>query len=312
MLNALRALLAGVFAAAVLMWPPPAPAQPAGDAVRETPGDGRAPGPGGPTAAAPFILALDPGHGGRDFGSRGPVALVEKDFTLRVAKLLARRLGRWPQVRVIFTRESDTEVSAVRRSAIANHNGASLLLSIQADASWRPNARGPSIMVAAPQRPPRVEGEGPDALALRWQRGQNIHLAASRRFALRLQERFTKIGGGRKPPIRSLLLRAIEGARMPAAYINLGVISTPEEAARLREMSGEDPYIEAIEAEIVHYAKLPALPPDPESGTPAVEGTPPGGKSVPSGEGISEAGAPSPAGGATPGAGAPTPAGGGN
>jgi len=97
---------------------------------------------------------------------------------------------------------------------------------------------------------------------------------------------------------------------MPAAYINLGVISTPEEAARLREMGGENPYIEAIEAEIVHYAKLPALPPEPESGAPAVEGTPPGGENVPRREGISEAGAPTPAGGATPGAGAPTPAGG--
>ncbi len=169
---------------------------------------------------------------------------------------------------MVFTRETDAEVSAVRRAAIANHNGAALLLSIQADASWRPNARGPSILVASPQRPPRVEGEASSALALRWQRGQNIHLAGSRRFALGIQERFAKIQSGRKPAIRSLHLRTLEGARMPAAYLSLGVISTPEEAARLREMDGENPYLAAIEAEIVRYAKLPEkIPGTGEPGT---------------------------------------------
>ncbi len=49
---------------------------------------------------------------------------------------------------------------------------------------------------------------------------------------------------------------------MPAAYISLGVISTPEEAARLREMDAENPYITAIEAEVVRYAGLPEKPPE--------------------------------------------------
>jgi N-acetylmuramoyl-L-alanine amidase len=190
-----------------------------------------------------------------------------------VVKLLAGRLGRRPEIKVVFTREADAEISAVRRAAIANHNGSALMLSIQADASWRPDARGPSIIVAAPQRPPRVEGEGADALALRWQRGQNINLAGSRRFALRLQERFAKLRGGVKPPIRSLLPRSLEGARMPAVYISLGVISTPEEAARLREIDEKSPYIAAIEAEVVRYAGLPEKLPEPTepTGTGAVK-----------------------------------------
>ncbi len=134
------------------------------------------------------------------------------------------------------------------------------MVSIHADASWRPNARGASILVAAPQRPPRVEGEAPQALALRWQRGQNVFLAESGRFAKGLQRRIREIQKGQPPPIRSLTLLALEGARMPAAYVSIGVISTPEEAARLRELKIEDPYLAALEAEIIRYAGLPERP----------------------------------------------------
>jgi hypothetical protein len=47
---------------------------------------------------------------------------------------------------------------------------------------------------------------------------------------------------------------------MPAAYVSIGVISTPEEAARLRELKIEDPYLAALEAEIIRYAGLPERP----------------------------------------------------
>ncbi|MEK6709700.1 MAG: hypothetical protein AABZ64_03895, partial [Nitrospinota bacterium] len=110
---------------------------------------------------------------------------------------------------------------------------------------------------------PRVEGEPSEAVALRWQRGQNVHLAGSLRFAQELQARFAAIPGAGKPPILTLPLQLLEGARMPAAYVSLGVISTPEEAARLRELNEENPYIAALEAEIVKFAGLPPLPPGP-------------------------------------------------
>ncbi len=214
----------------------------------------------GPTSAAPFILVLDAGHGGRDSGSKGPGSLLEKKITLQAAKLLVQRLKRYPEIKIVLTRDSDTEITAVHRAALANHNGAALMVSIHADASWRPNARGASILVAAPQRPPRVEGEAPQAVALRWQRGQNVYLADSGRFAKGLQNRFAEVQKGEKPPIRSLTLLALEGARVPAAYVSIGVISTPEEAAWLRELKIEDPYLAAIEAEIIRFAGLPERP----------------------------------------------------
>jgi len=230
----------------------PAPAAPA-----ITP---RAPGARPGDRAAGFLLVIDPGHGGRDEGSKGP-GVAEKEVTLKAAKLLGERLKRHEGITVLFTREDDTELTPVQRAAIANFNLASFFLSLQADASWRPGARGASILLSAPQRPPRVEGEPFEAVALRWQRGQNVHLAGSLRFAQELQTRFAAIPGAGKPPILTLPLQGLEGARMPAAYVSLGVISTPEEAARLRELDAENPYIVALEAEILRLAGLqPAAP----------------------------------------------------
>ncbi len=228
--------------------------------------------PGGPTASAPFVVVIDPGHGGRDAGSRG-AQLIEKDFALRAAGMLAALLSRRPEVKAILTREADTEMTAVQRASVANYNAASLFLTLHADASWRPGARGPVILVAAPRRPPRVAGEPAQAVAFRWQRSQNIHLASNRRFALGIQRRFAAIRPDEKPPLRILAVRDLEGARMPAAYVSLGVISTPEDEARLSETGEEDPYLTALAKEVLKFAGLTEdLPPKPPA---PVEAAPP-------------------------------------
>ena len=227
--------------------------------------------PGAPREAAPFVVVIDPGHGGRDAGSRGAL-LVEKDFALRAAGMLAALLARRPEVKAILTREADTEMTAVQRASVANYNAAALFLTLHADASWRPGARGPSIVVAAPRRPPRVAGEAARAVAFRWQRSQNIHLASNRRFALNLQRRFAAIRANEKPPVHILAVRDLEGARMPAAYVSLGVISTPEDEARLSEIAEEDPYLTALARAVLKFAglteELPPKPPTPEETTP--------------------------------------------
>jgi N-acetylmuramoyl-L-alanine amidase len=85
---------------------------------------------------------IDPGHGGHDAGTIGPNGLEEKDLVLdvgrRLGKLLEARLG----ADVVYTRNDDTFVPLETRTAIANQEQADLFVSIHANSSRDPDARG--------------------------------------------------------------------------------------------------------------------------------------------------------------------------
>lgn len=87
-------------------------------------------------------IVIDPGHGGHDTGTIGPNGLEEKDLVLEVArrlgKLLENRLG----AEVVYTRSDDTFIPLETRTAIANQEQADLFVSIHANSSSDPDARG--------------------------------------------------------------------------------------------------------------------------------------------------------------------------
>ena len=87
-------------------------------------------------------IVIDPGHGGHDTGTIGPDGLLEKDLVVdvgrRLGKLLETRLG----AEVIYTRKDDTFIPLETRTAIANQEQADLFVSIHANSSRDPNARG--------------------------------------------------------------------------------------------------------------------------------------------------------------------------
>ena len=87
-------------------------------------------------------IVIDPGHGGHDTGTIGPSGLMEKDLVLDVARrlgtLLSNRLG----ADVVYTRDDDTFIPLESRTAIANEEQADLFVSIHANSSDDPDARG--------------------------------------------------------------------------------------------------------------------------------------------------------------------------
>ena len=86
-------------------------------------------------------IVIDPGHGGHDPGAQSK-GLNEADLVLDVALRLQKLLLKSPGVEVVLTRSTDVFIPLEERTAIANRESADLFLSIHANASRNPSARG--------------------------------------------------------------------------------------------------------------------------------------------------------------------------
>jgi N-acetylmuramoyl-L-alanine amidase len=94
---------------------------------------------------SPFIVVIDPGHGGIDGGAEGKLGTREKDVTLAFGQDIRDALKDVPDVKVIMTRDSDVFVGLHERVKIARQNNAELFLSVHGDSIKLENVRGATI-----------------------------------------------------------------------------------------------------------------------------------------------------------------------
>ena len=92
-----------------------------------------------------FVIALDPGHGGRDPGAIGKKGTREKDITLSVAKKMKALINRTNGYRAILTRDGDRFVSLRNRVKKARAAEADIFISLHADSFKSPNVKGASV-----------------------------------------------------------------------------------------------------------------------------------------------------------------------
>lgn len=80
-----------------------------------------------------IVIAVDPGHGGDEFGAIGAFGDKEKDINLAISKNLKNELKRRGAI-VFMTRENDKNVSLQDRVNFAKEKDAQLLISVHANA----------------------------------------------------------------------------------------------------------------------------------------------------------------------------------
>jgi len=108
-------------------------------------------------------IIIDAGHGGKDPGAIGRFAdsdktelIREKDLVLTVSKSLAGRLGdRYPDKKVVLTRDEDVYLTLEERTEIANtidlgEQEAMIFISIHANASLNSKAEGFEVWYLPP------------------------------------------------------------------------------------------------------------------------------------------------------------------
>mgnify|MGYP000926711932 CR=1 FL=1 len=92
-----------------------------------------------------IVVAIDPGHGGKDPGAVGKQGTYEKDVTLAIARKLKEKIDKDPGMRAVLTRDGDHYISLPQRRIIARRANADLFVSIHADANPKSHAHGSSV-----------------------------------------------------------------------------------------------------------------------------------------------------------------------
>jgi N-acetylmuramoyl-L-alanine amidase len=90
-------------------------------------------------------VVIDPGHGGEDPGAIGPRRTMEKDVVLKIGQKLITIFNQNKEMKAFLTRKGDYFIPLEERGRIAREYGADLFISLHADGSFNPSARGSSI-----------------------------------------------------------------------------------------------------------------------------------------------------------------------
>lgn len=239
-------------------------------AAPKLPGTDLLPAPA-PAVDPPGIrtIVIDPGHGGKESGAVGPGGLLEKDATLAISRKLAAALQRRLGTRVVLTRTGDELVTLDHRTAIANQYKADLFLSIHLNASLIPGAHGSEtyfLSVEASDELSRQAAErenasapaasqpgGSDLRLILWDLAQQEYLKESSRLAEIIQTEMNGATGVQSRGVKQAPFKVLVGATMPAALIELGFISNPQEEAKIQDASFQDAIVNALSTAVERY-----------------------------------------------------------
>ncbi len=191
-------------------------------------------------------VVIDAGHGGKDPGCHGAYS-NEKDVCLDMALMLGAKIkAKYPDIKVVYTRDTDVFIELDERAKIANRNEADLFICIHANAASA-SAYGTETYVLGLHRTEaqqRVaerensvihldEGGGdsfeltPDAIIAR-QIQLSVFLDQSILFASKLQSEFKKIGRHDRG-VKQAGFLVLYKTTMPSVLIETGFLTNPKE-----------------------------------------------------------------------------------
>ncbi len=199
-------------------------------------------------------ILIDPGHGGKDPGAIGEhsaagkkLRVLEKDVTLAIGKMLFASLkARYPERKILITREDDRYPSLEERVEMANSvtlgpNEAIIYVSVHANSSFNKNATGFEVWYLNPDYrrtlvEPSAEGGRDEAVSSIL----NVMLeeeftTESVMLAKSISDGLRKQVGTQSPDrgIRADEWFVVRNARMPSVLVEAGFLSNAAEAGLL-------------------------------------------------------------------------------
>ena len=221
------------------------------------------------TIAPKLRLVLDAGHGGWDLGTVGRNGLLEKNLALdivaRLGKLAQNRLG----AEVIYTRNGDDYVTLEKRAEIANLAHANLFMSVHANYSDFPSARGVETYYtntySSIRARTRDADDEPALQNIDWTKvdiREKVH--ESRRLAVSVQHALYGALEAKTPGLRNRGVKKAEyvvltGTSMPAILAEVSFVSSPTDENNLQSASYRQSIAEALYQGLARYEKESAV-----------------------------------------------------
>jgi N-acetylmuramoyl-L-alanine amidase/putative methionine-R-sulfoxide reductase with GAF domain len=224
---------------------------------------------------AKLRIVVDAGHGGWDLGTVGRRGLLEKDLVFeisqRLGKLLESRLG----AEVIYTRRDDNYIPLDQRAILANTSQADLFVSVHANYSDLPSARGVETyytnLFSAPGTQDLSNPAGPKEAAMRSAAPKNLPILTltsaelrdrveqSRRLAQSVQRSLygtlsMQNSGLRDRGIKEAGFVVLTESAMPGILAEVSFVSSPTDEQKLRSDGYREQIAEALYRGIARYA----------------------------------------------------------
>jgi len=209
-----------------------------------------------------MVVVIDPGHGGKDPGaiSKG---IQEKDVVLGIGLKLGKYINEnFPDVKVIFTRNTDVFVPLIERSKIANKNKADLFISLHANTCGTPSLRGTETFVLGLHRSNEnldvakkensvillednykstYENFDPNSSEsyIMFELVQDTYLYQSLSFADDIQHQFKGRLESSNRGVKQAGFLVLRESSMPSVLVETGFVSNPAEANYLKSNEGQ-------------------------------------------------------------------------
>ncbi|HSI91559.1 MAG TPA: N-acetylmuramoyl-L-alanine amidase [Adhaeribacter sp.] len=206
-------------------------------------------------------VVIDAGHGGKDPGCNGKHS-EEADIALKMALELGRIIeSNMPDVKVIYTRKTDTFVELIDRAGIANKNRADLFISLHcnsgpskaygtetftmglhtSDGNLKVAKRENAVILNEDNYKEKYNGFDPNSPQshIMFTLFQSAYMDNSLRFAQKVEYQFEKRVGRTSRGVKQAGLLVLWKSAMPSVLIELGFLTNANEEKYLNDKLGQ-------------------------------------------------------------------------
>lgn len=220
------------------------------------------------------VIAIDPGHGGKDPGTIGVTGAFEKNIVLAIALKLGDMIGnKFPEIKIVFTRANDDFPSLRERTKLANDNKAKLFISIHANHKKQDETEKSGFeiyMMSREHFPDAVDITMHENSLLKFQKAgydttdnfifsslaQNGYYRFNEYLAANVEISMVNYTQVHSRGVMQAGFVVIIGASMPSILVETGYVSDPNEERYLTSSAGQSAIASALFNAFVNYKYL--------------------------------------------------------